>query len=150
MARTLLRRRILFIISVRVLFHYTILVVEDDQQSREGLGGWLVSHGYAVETALNVVEALRRIKTGRHDLAIIDIHLPDGFLLGLDGWDLARIFRAYNPTGAVIVVSAEEVMVAKDIRAKVDGFLRKPIELAQLQTMLDALLSGPATLPPTL
>ncbi len=140
----------MFVIPVRVLFQHTILVVEDDQQSREGLRGWLVSHGYAVDTALDVVEALRRIKTSRHDMAIIDIHLPDRVLLGLDGWDLARIFRAYNPTGAVIVVSAEEVMVAKDIRAEVDGFLRKPIELVQLQTMLDTLRSGPATLPPTL
>jgi CheY-like chemotaxis protein len=89
---------------------------------------------------LDVGEALRCIKAGRFDLAIIDIHLPDRLLLGLDGWDLAKIFRAYYPTGAVIVVSAEEMTPPRVKHAMADGFLKKPIELVQLQQMLNDLL----------
>ena len=119
----------------------TILVVEDDLQSREGLRGWLVSQGYSVRTAFDCPEALRCIKARRFDMAIIDIHMPDTFQLGLDGWDVAKIFRAYYPSSAVIIVSAEEVVPGKVDQIGVGGFLKKPIELVQLRSMLDKLLN---------
>lgn len=74
-------------------------------------------------------------------MAIIDIHMPDTFQLGLDGWDVAKIFRAYYPSSAVIIVSAEEVVPGKVDQIGVGGFLKKPIELVQLRSMLDKLLN---------
>ena len=67
-----------------------ILVVEDDPSIRMGLEDTLTAKGYEVD----VVGARRRGRrqarsTGRYDLVVLDVMLPD-----IDGFEVCRRIRA--------------------------------------------------------
>lgn len=118
-----------------------ILVVDDDLHSREGLRDWLRTEGYKVDTAADAWQAIKKVKESRFDIAIIDLDLPPIHGVSMNGWDLARIFRAYNPEIRLIVVSAEEadVVRAEAEQMRVWQFLEKPISPARLKTIVKAL-----------
>src|SRR5438445_8384792 len=59
----------------------TILIVDDDTDSREILGFVLQDAGYQVEAAAGTVPAIRRLATSRPDLVLLDLVMPE-----LDGW----------------------------------------------------------------
>ncbi len=118
-----------------------ILVVDGNLHSREGLSASLRSDGNSIETAPDGWEAIRKIKVARYDIAIIDLDLPPIQGVGVTGWDLARIFRAYNPSSAIIAVSAE-VEKAQEVQARLLGIselLEKPISPARLRAIVRAL-----------
>lgn len=122
---------------------FGILLVDDDLHSREGLKLSLRAEGYQVEVAANLWETIRLIKGGSFDVAIIDLDLPPLRGLEVNGWDLARIVRAYQPGIAIIVIGAED---GPEIRrqAAVEGvahFLEKPISLTRIKAMVRHLRS---------
>jgi CheY-like chemotaxis protein len=118
-----------------------ILVVDDDLHSREGLRDSLRGEGYRVETAADGWQAIRQVKEGHFDIAIIDLDLPPVHGLAMTGWDLARILRAYIPAIFIIVVSAEEMSAVKAQvqQLRVSEFLEKPISPSQLKSIVKAL-----------
>ena len=121
-----------------------ILVVDDDFHSREGLRLSLLEEGYAVETAADGWEALKRLKEGPVELAIIGLDLPMVYDVTLNGWDVARFCRAYYPATSILVVSEG---VGREVRAqaeqlKVSALLVKPIDPVQLKAIVWARL-GP-------
>jgi len=118
-----------------------ILVVDDDLYSREGLRVSLQGEGYRVETAADSWQAIRIIKEHPFDIAIIDLDLPPVHGVTVNGWDLARIFRAYHPAISIIVVSAEDRQAARveAERLKVSEFLEKPINPTQLKMIVRTL-----------
>jgi len=117
-----------------------ILVVDDESHSREGLRDSLARDGHAVETAADGWQAIRKIKEGRFDLAVIDLDLAPYQGVALTGWDLARIVRAYHPGLPIIILAAEEWRPerrqAEDLR--VSQVLEKPISLAELKALARA------------
>lgn len=119
-----------------------ILVVDDDLHSREGLRDSLSTEGFTVDTAADSWEAIRGVKEGRFDIAIIDLDLPPVHGVSMSGWDLARIFRAYNPSISLIVVSAEEadVVRAEAEQMRVSEFLEKPINPSRLKRIVRTLI----------
>ena len=115
--------------------------MDDDLHGREGLRDCLLSDGHLVETSADSLQAIRKIKEGKFDIAIIDLDLPPVHGLTVTAWDLARIFRAYNPAISLIVVGAEE---GKAVRGhveqfKVSRFLVKPISPTQLKGIVRTL-----------
>ena len=60
-----------------------ILVVDDEEALREGLGMYLEYEGYEVDTASGSAEALAR-DLSRYDLMLLDIMMD-----GMDGLELA-------------------------------------------------------------
>lgn len=65
-----------------------VLIVEDDDDSREMLGELIASYGHQPMPAANATEALERARAQKPDLALIDLGLPQ-----LDGCELARLLR---------------------------------------------------------
>lgn len=129
-----------------------ILLVEDDRNSREGLRELLVAAGHYVETAADGWEAVGRIKLASYELAIIDVDLPAVLGITVDGWDLVRIFRAFHPQIAIVLVSAcggdEVERLAHQLQ--VSTFLEKPLRPSRLRTevarlLLPASASSPST-----
>jgi CheY-like chemotaxis protein len=118
-----------------------ILVVDDERHSREGLRVSLLGAGYTVETAADSWQAIKKIKDFPFEVAIIDLDLPPVHGVTLSGWDLVRIFRAFNPAIAIVVVGAEE---SRDVKAqaeqlKVAEFLEKPISPTRLKGIVSTL-----------
>lgn len=65
-----------------------VLIVEDDDDSREMLGELVTAFGHRAVSAASAAEALERARDQRPDVALIDIGLPE-----VDGCELARLLR---------------------------------------------------------
>ena len=122
-----------------------VLLVDDDLHSREGLKLFLMLDGYRVRAVGDAWQAIRAVKEGSLDLAIIDLDLPPFRGVEITGWDLARIVRAYQPDLAIIVVGAED---GADVRrqaaaAGVTLFLEKPISPVRIRAIVRQLRPWP-------
>jgi CheY-like chemotaxis protein len=78
----------------------TILVVEDDRDSRDMICTWLRQHGYAVLEAADGQEALRRMdETKVLSLILLDLMMP-----GMSGWEFRASQRGHRRFRKVPVV----------------------------------------------
>jgi two-component system KDP operon response regulator KdpE len=112
----------------------SILLVEDDAQTRRALTANLEAHGYGVRGAADGEEALVLWELRRPDLILLDLGLP-----GIDGLGVLRRVRR-DATTPVIVLSARgeerDKVEALDIGA--DDYLAKPFGMAELHARLRA------------
>jgi CheY-like chemotaxis protein len=106
----------------------TILLVEDDADTREMLGKFLELEGYHVEMAVNGQHALERLRNGVKPFVIVlDLMMPI-----MDGWQFRReqVRRAALASIPVIVVSAAGKERMERIEA--NAYMSKPIDLEAL------------------
>ena len=101
----------------------TILVVEDEKESRDSLREILEFEGYQVETAVNGQEALDALKAGGDRICIM---LLDLFMPVMDGWQVIDQLRADGRLGSTQVV----IITSAPYRAPA-GLLvfQKPLDL---------------------
>ncbi|MFP3607097.1 response regulator, partial [Paraburkholderia sp. SIMBA_053] len=66
----------------------SILLVDDCEDALQSLSTVLALDGHSVDTADSGAAAMRRLKSSKPDVAIVDICLPDA-----DGFDIARAIR---------------------------------------------------------
>ena len=99
--------------------------------------------GYAVETAADGWQAIKTIRERSFEAAIVDLDLPPVHGVDVGGWDLVRIFRAYNPAIAIIVVSAvhDAALQLRAEQLRVAAFLEKPISLVEVAAILRRIAS---------
>jgi CheY-like chemotaxis protein len=84
----------------------TVLLVEDEQESRETLRELLELEGFKVETAVNGREALEVLTRSGDDICIM---LLDLFMPVMDGWQVIDQLRADGrlaKTQVVVITSA--------------------------------------------
>lgn len=115
-----------------------ILLVDDEPHSREGLRDALAREGHRVETAPDGWQAIRKIKEGRFQVALINLDLAPYQGVPLTGWDLVRIFHLYHPQLSVILMAADAWRAGQP-RAEELGvaeMLEKPINLAELKRLV--------------
>lgn len=103
----------------------TVLLVEDDDDSRELMAEVLASAGYEVATAASGAEAVRLLSGRRVDVVITDLGLP-----GMGGLEVARASKALAPGVPVVVVTGwtEREDVARARGREVDAVLVKPVD----------------------
>jgi len=118
-----------------------ILLVEDDQDSRELIAMYLEGRGATVAAASSAQEALAAFEPGRFDLVVSDIAMP-----GKSGYDLIRELRTLPPDigGRVPAVALTAYAAPEDVKKALDaGFdahMAKPVEMDDLAvTLLDLL-----------
>jgi len=120
-----------------------ILLVEDDEATRNAVARNLEGHGFKVTPSGDVAEALRRWDAERPDLILLDLGLPD-----LDGATVVRHVRR-DATTPILILSAradERVKVAT-LEAGADDYVTKPFGMDELRARIGALLrraAGPA------
>lgn len=121
----------------------TILIVDDDRHSREGLQELLRREGHRVEVAGDSCRAIMKVKHTCFDIIIVDLNLPAVAGLVLTGWDLIKICRAFHPETSAIIMSAEDL---REVRAHashfpeqdaIAAFLEKPIHPVQLKAIVE-------------
>ncbi len=117
----------------------SILLVEDDEQSRTALRRLLEQEGYKVRTAANGREALDDIEVFRPDLVLLDLLMP-----GMDGSEvLRRIRRDPEHRGLKIVILTGNAMdsdTAEIPALDADALLSKPVDLDDLHQVLAMML----------
>jgi DNA-binding NtrC family response regulator len=108
----------------------SVMVVDDEPGIRTALRANFLRHGWRVETASSVREAVRALESREFDLVVTDIRMPDG-----SGLEVMRSARQASPGVAVILLTAYG-SVPDAVRAMRDGaldYLTKPISFDQLQ-----------------
>lgn len=118
----------------------TVLVCDDTPAKRYVLASWLRRSGYGVVECDTAAGALELLHHEPVDLAVLDIHLPDG-----NGLDITRALRA-DPVLAstpVVHVSAVAMETSDKVTALdqgADAYLVDPIEPEELLSTVRALL----------
>jgi len=104
----------------------TILVVDDEEMTRDVLAQALKIMGYNPITAEDGLEALHMIKDSKPDLVITDIHMPK-----MNGLELLQAAKTFDPEIPVILITgfdAEEARTsAHDFEAS--ALITKPFRL---------------------
>lgn len=128
--------------STSVLTGKRVLVVDDNAVNCKLASALLARMGIAVETAEDGRAGLDRISAGTFDLVLMDVEMPE-----MDGMSATRALRAREaaqgtPRLPVIALTAN-AMVEDRIRcqaAGMDGYVAKPIVVAQLKAEIELLL----------
>jgi CheY-like chemotaxis protein len=114
-----------------------VLLVDDMEDTRDGLAAVLQSLGAEVQTSASAREGFKALADFKPHVLLCDIAMPDE-----DGYSLIRRIRALGPrrggkTPAVALTAyagAEHVRRAAE--AKFDAHLAKPIDLASLSHVI--------------
>ena len=122
-----------------------ILLVDDDRLVLESMGDWLVTEGYAAETAASYDEGLAALETGSYDLVLVDLRL------GKDcGLDLVRRSRQLCADRPVILISGFATLETgiEALRAGAVDLLTKPLLDKELDSAIQRALSPKAVTGP--
>ena len=100
-----------------------VLLVEDDEATREMMRALLAREGWNVTEASNGRVALERMQAARPDLILLDLMMPE-----MDGFEFAHRLRERPEWHSVPVI----VLTAKDItdadRLRLNGYVEKIVQ----------------------
>ncbi len=116
----------------------TILIVDDEQGYRDMLNIDLSNRGFNVLTASGGQEAMEILKEKEVDLIIADMKMPK-----MDGLDVVIAGRKIRPGIPILLMTgyAVEERVQEALKMKASACLRKPFQITELETALQAVLS---------
>jgi sigma-B regulation protein RsbU (phosphoserine phosphatase) len=117
----------------------TILIVDDSQTNRDLLSRQVEAQGYQAVTAANGSQALEMIQTGRYDLILLDIIMPEP-----NGYEVLKWIRHSNWQHIpVIMISALDEIdsVVKCIEMGAEDYLPKPFNSVLLKARINACLN---------
>jgi DNA-binding response OmpR family regulator len=117
-----------------------ILVVEDDPSIRMGLEDTLTAKGYAVEVVGKGNDGAERAMSGRYELVVLDVMLPD-----IDGFEVLRRIRQSRGAARrvpVIMLSARgaEIDRVRGLELGADDYVTKPFSLMELLARVASVL----------
>ncbi len=119
-----------------------VMIVDDSASARAVAKRLLERHHYHVITAQDGLDALQQMESYLPDLILVDVDMPR-----MDGFELATSLRAderYKKIPIIMITAlanAERRRLAKEM--KLEGFLAKPYEEAQLVLAIQALIGTP-------
>ncbi|AMV71968.1 response regulator [Desulfuromonas carbonis] len=124
-----------------------ILIVDDEENARLGLGKLLTQEGYEVNSVANGFEALQFL--GRHqvNLVISDINMPEMNGLAF----LRELHRSYPETHVIMITAyggVESYLEAMNLGAF--EYIHKPVKLEELKSVMNKIAadkSSPTLLP---
>jgi DNA-binding response OmpR family regulator len=120
--------------------HHTILVIEDDPKILAMIVKHLAYEGYAVITARDGMEGLKKVETETYDLVITDIVMP--YVSGVGVVSAVKEKRPHIPVIAITGYGKEPESAASEKRA--DLVVAKPVKMSTLKDQIARLL-GEAT-----
>ncbi|MBI3016241.1 MAG: sigma-54-dependent Fis family transcriptional regulator [Candidatus Tectomicrobia bacterium] len=122
---------------------HRILLVEDEPILRVTLSNDLSEEGYEVTPASDGAEGLARIRERSFDAALLDLKLPKA-----DGLSLLQSFKAANPQGLAIMMTAYGTIQSAiaAMKAGATDYLLKPFPTDELLVLLRGLLAQHAVL----
>ena len=121
----------------------TVLIVEDNEASRDALSRRLQRHGYEVLLAADGREAVTVAHGTKPDLILMDLGMP-----GVDGYEATAQLKGHESTRhiPIIVLSAHAMNSdrALALAAGGDDFDTKPVRFTQLLQKIERLIKKDA------
>ncbi|HJQ26792.1 MAG TPA: response regulator [Blastocatellia bacterium] len=114
-----------------------ILVIEDDEYSRDALAHLLAAEGYEAQSASDGESGLAKARAMHPDVIVLDLNLP-----GIDGKAVIQTIRDDGPLGDVpiLVVTGDEDRAGQSaVELGADGYLTKPVEFDDLISAIEGL-----------
>ena len=116
-----------------------ILVVEDNQDSRELVIKVLKSRGYLIMEAADGEAALQKLAEERPDLILMDISLPK-----IDGYEVTRRLKKQESFKDIPIIALTAHAMKgdreKSLQAGCDGYIPKPISVRDLPDQIQTFL----------
>ncbi|MBF0213863.1 MAG: response regulator, partial [Magnetococcales bacterium] len=113
--------------NARPLIGGLLLLVEDNELNQEVARGMRGMVGCRVEVAVNGVEAVEKVSTGRYDLVLMDVQMPI-----MDGFEATRRIRSDSRWQhlPIIAMTANAMSGDRDLclQAGMNDYVSKPIE----------------------
>ena len=108
----------------RILKNLTVLLVENNSDSRKIIYDILIDNFEKVITAQNGDEGLKKFKKYNPNMVITDVFMPI-----IDGLDMAKCIKEISKDTPIIILSThcEKETLLKAIDVGIDKFLIKPI-----------------------
>jgi two-component system, OmpR family, response regulator len=124
-----------------------VLLVEDDDRLARLTGTYLEQRGIVVTRAGDGRTGLQEALSGRHDVVVLDLMLPQ-----LDGLELCRTLRQRSDVPVIVVTArSEEADRVLGLELGADDYLTKPFSVRELLARIRAqvrrargLLGGPS------
>lgn len=116
----------------------SVLIVEDDATNMKTISVMLDKLGYEFVCADNGEEALKYLKDNVPDLVLMDMQMPR-----MNGMDVARTVRSsprFSKVAKVPIIAVTAHAMSGDrekfLESGMDGYLAKPVDMADLESLL--------------
>ncbi len=117
-----------------------ILVVDDEPEAVELVEFNLKQAGYAVTTAMDGAEALKKARAQTPDLIVLDVMLPE-----MDGFEICKSLRLDAATAKVPIImltaKAAEIDRVLGLELGADDYLTKPFSPRELMLRVKKILA---------
>ena len=105
-----------------------ILIVEDEANIRELLRLYLKREGYTVLEAENGVEGIKKWKSDKPDMLLLDVMMPV-----MDGWEVCREIRAESDVPIIMLTAKGETADrVSGLEMGADDYIVKPLEMPEV------------------
>ncbi len=123
---------------------HKVLVVDDDPAVRKSIDRVLSNKGYAVITAENGEEALRKLNEEKYDLVYTDIRMP-----GMSGLEVAEHVKAQQAWTPVVIITGygTDAAEARAKAAGVSAFVHKPLSPEMIEDSARDAIAASAVAP---
>jgi two-component system cell cycle response regulator DivK len=132
------------LVSAAIRRQPLVLIVDDNQDSRDLYAEWLVQSGFRVAHARSGQEALSQASELLPDVITVDIALPGG----MDGYELCERLKADARTRSIPLIAvtgwAMESSVTRASQVGCASVLIKPCTPDVLHAEIQRWLNGPA------
>jgi two-component system cell cycle response regulator DivK len=117
-----------------------VLIVDDNLMNLDLVTFILEAASFEVSSAPDAVTALDRIPRFKPDLILMDVQMP-----GMDGLELTHRLKADPATSHIVIVAFTAYAMKGDqarmLAAGCDGYISKPIDVANFVSTLRACLA---------
>lgn len=113
-----------------------VLLIEDEPGIRTAVVRSLLARGHAVDTAPNGLAGLQEMLSGKPDVVVLDLGLPD-----VPGERLLGMIRAVSRVPVIIATARDdEGLIIELLDAGADDYVVKPYDPAHLEARIRAVL----------
>lgn len=112
-----------------------ILLIEDDATISAGLAYSLEQEGWKVTCKGTLAQGREALETGRYQLLLVDIGLPDG-----SGFDLCAVAKSRNIPIIFATAQGDEGSVVLGLDMGADDYIVKPFRLREVASRVRAVL----------
>jgi DNA-binding response OmpR family regulator len=121
-----------------------VLVVDDEDLTRQMISMFLKMDGHEAIEAEDGVEALKQVVKHRPDAIILDVMMPE-----MDGITVCKKLRAHPATASipVLMLSGRSQIGAEEegLEAGANAYMKKPMDPKEMLVILNKMMMQPAS-----